>query len=53
MYNFYLQLWSLLDGQRLEESLDVAFKSKTAERANDLKNLISRLKTEITGYACL
>lgn len=36
----------------MEESLDIAFQSKTAERANELKNLISRLKDGIMGYVC-
>jgi hypothetical protein len=40
----------LLDAKQLEESLNIAIESKTVERANDLKNLISRLKAEITGY---
>ncbi|XP_028411187.1 rDNA transcriptional regulator pol5-like [Dendronephthya gigantea] len=41
------ELWPLLEKKKMEESLDIAFQSKTAERANDLKNLISRLKDEI------
>ena len=45
------RLLSLLDSKRFGESLDIAFGSQTVERASDLKNLISRLKADITGTA--